>query len=334
MQPKDNGKTKLNLRKERIMNQGAPILFLIFNRPRETELVFEQIRKSRPSKLYIASDGPRESNPEDRHKVLEARAVVSRIDWPCEVRTLYRDSNLGCKRAVESALTWLFEHEEEGVILEDDCLPSPDFFVFCNELLDRYRHDERVWVITGNNFQQGKKRGDASYYFSSFPHSWGWATWRRCWIEHDPEMKEWHKLDESASFFRALPQKKARRHFLDLFLDVSGTLNKSIWDYPWTATVWRHSGLTATPNVNLVSNIGFGEDSTHTRDGNSPLSNIPSEELGPLQHPDSIALDKSADVFAFKRAFQGSSMDVAVSKLLSIAFVRRITQRIMRRTRS
>lgn len=300
------------------MGKAAPVLLIIFNRPRETERVFDAIRQSRPSRLYVASDGPRENNPEDRINVLAARSIASRIDWPCEVRTLYRESNLGCKSAVESALTWFFENEEEGVILEDDCLPSPDFFVFCNELLHRYRQDERVWVITGNNFQEGKKRGDAFYYFSSYPHCWGWATWRRRWIKHDPDLANWHEIPESPAMYQVLPKREVRSYWRKLFLELSKSNNTPTWDYSWTATVWRNSGLTATPNENLVSNIGFGDNSTHTKDVNSPLSFIPTRTLGPIHHPQAIVRDSTADEYTFKKVFQGSVADVAISKILAV----------------
>ncbi len=306
------------------MESKAPILLLIFNRPKETQLVFEAVRKSRPARLYIASDGPRENNLEDNVRVLESRSIVSNIDWPCEVKTLYRETNLGCKSAVESAISWFFNHEEEGIILEDDCLPSPDFFVFCDELLERFREDERVWVVTGNNFQDGLKRGGASYYFSQFPHSWGWATWRRCWLAHEPLLNNSLEIIDPSSIAGALPTRRMRNHWGRRFRDLSRSDNKSIWDYPWTATVFKYSGLTATPNSNLVSNIGFGRDSTHTRGVNSHLANIPVAKLGPIRHPDSIIRNNAADEYTFKKVFQGSFLNMTLERVSSIPLVSRL----------
>ena len=156
----------------------TPVLFLVFNRSDTATQVFEKIRQVRPSRLYVAGDGPREGYNEEE-KVAKAREIATRVDWPCEVKTLFRDKNLGCAHGCSNAISWFFQHEEKGIILEDDCVPHLDFFTFCENLLDRYAEDERVTVVSGNNFQKGKWRGDASYYFSKFPHIWGWATWRR-----------------------------------------------------------------------------------------------------------------------------------------------------------
>lgn len=152
------------------------VLFLVFNRPETTKTVFEAIRKAKPKRLYIAADGPRKHREGENEKVSSVRQIVTYVDWPCDVKTLFRDENLGCKSAVSGAITWFFNHEEEGIILEDDCLPHPDFFPFCESLLKRYANDERIWVITGNNFQNGIQRGEASYYFSRYNHVWGWAS--------------------------------------------------------------------------------------------------------------------------------------------------------------
>jgi GT2 family glycosyltransferase len=160
------------------------ILILLFNRPETTIRVFDKISQIKPQRLYIASDGPRKNFDGEKEKVKKVREIATRVDWPCEVKTLFRNENLGCKKGVSSAITWFFEQEEQGIILEDDCVPNLDFFTFCESLLDRYAEDERVSVITGNNFQNNKWRGDASYYFSKYNHCWGWASWRRSWKDY------------------------------------------------------------------------------------------------------------------------------------------------------
>ena len=167
------------------------VLFLLFNRPDTTTHVFEKIRQIKPQRLYVASDGPRESYDGEIEKVIKAREIASKVDWPCELKTLFRDKNLGCKKGVSSAITWFFEHEEQGIILEDDCIPNLDFFNFCENLLIRYSRDKRIFTITGSNFQNGKWRGDASYYFSKKFHCWGWATWKRAWKLYQGDILFW-----------------------------------------------------------------------------------------------------------------------------------------------
>jgi hypothetical protein len=167
----------------------SPILFLIFNRPDTTKAVFESIKSIKPLKLYIAADGARGNKLGEDLLVEETRAIIQSVDWECEVKTLFRKENLGCKVAVSSAIDWFFENEEQGIILEDDCLPDASFYGFCENLLDYYKNDERVFHISGNNFQDGIIRGDGSYYFSKYNHSWGWATWRRVWKTYDVNMK-------------------------------------------------------------------------------------------------------------------------------------------------
>lgn len=283
---------------------NTPVLFLIFNRIECTSRVFEAIRNAEPPRLYIAADGPRESSIEEAGIVSAVREIATNVSWSCEVKTLFREENLGCKKAVSSAIDWFFEHEQEGIILEDDCLPNQSFFWFCEELLSYYRHDERVWVITGDNFQNGIQRGDGSYYFSRFNHVWGWATWKRAWEKADMELSFWPKWKKSKDWKQILSDRSARRYWEKIF-DKMHRGEIDTWDYPWTASVWYHGGLTATPNVNLVSNIGFGPDSTHTKSINSPVSNMPTGSLGKIKHPKLVVLDSKADNYVYGHLFGG-----------------------------
>jgi len=166
---------------------NTAILFLIFNRPETASQVFKKIRLARPPRLYVACDGPRNNHSTDIEMVRLTRDLVTKVDWPCNIKTLFRDHNLGCKKAVSSAIDWFFEKEEQGIILEDDCVPHLDFFNFCEKLLNYYKNDKRVFTITGVNFQNEKWRGEASYYFSKFNHCWGWATWKRSWSFYQGE---------------------------------------------------------------------------------------------------------------------------------------------------
>lgn len=288
--------------KPRILN--TPILFLVFNRPGVTARVFDAIRHARPQRLYVAADGPREDREGEAELAAKVRDIATAVDWPCEISTLFRERNLGCKRAVSGAINWFFEHEEQGIILEDDCLPNSDFFIFCETLLNRYAEDERIAVVTGDNFQNGRQRGDASYYFSKFNHCWGWATWRRAWRQYQGDMPFWPEWSASVAWIRHTPDKIERRYWENVFERVcAGQIDS--WAYPWTGSVWYHGGLTATPNVNLVSNIGFGVDCTHTADENSPQANMGTSMLGPLSHPCLIEQDKQADHFVFEYTLGG-----------------------------
>lgn len=288
------------------------VLFLVFNRPDTTKQVFEEIRKAKPPRLYVAADGPRSNREGEEQKVDKVREIATAVDWPCEVKTLFREKNLGCKCAVSSAINWFFEHEEQGIILEDDCLPHPDFFPYCETLLNRYKDDERVMAITGVNFQNGQERGEASYYFSIFNHVWGWASWRRAWEQYDVEMKFWPTWKKSMSWRNFWNDPAARRYWEKIFNRVyNGEIDT--WDYQWTATAFRHRGLTATPNVNLVSNIGFGEDATHTKFTESADSAIPVHPMNKITHPPIVTQDKLADSYTFNYQLGGRSLKFPMS---------------------
>jgi hypothetical protein len=239
------------------------IAFIIFNRPRHTKETFEVIRAQRPSKLFIIADGPRADKPDDIQKCADARAIVELIDWPCDVQRNYAAVNMGLKKRVSSGLDWVFSQVESAIILEDDCVPHSDFFGYCQDLLLRYKDDERVWVVTGNNFQNGKKRGDSSYYFSKFGHCWGWATWRRAWQKFDGDLTFWPTWKGSFDWDKKMPDPLERTYWIDILDRVEqGKIDS--WAYPWLATLWFNGALTAIPQVNLVTNIGVGPEGTHT----------------------------------------------------------------------
>ena len=280
----------------------TPILFLIFNRPETTAKVFQEIRNIKPTHLYIVGDGPRKHLLDEDARVAEARQIATAIDWPCQVKTLFRNTNLGCKKGVSEAINWFFHHEERGIILEDDCLPHPSFFLYCDALLEKYKDNQRVMAITGDNFQDGQARGDASYYFSVFNHVWGWATWRRAWELYDVDMKFWPDWRKSREWKSFLGNYCARRYWEKIF-DNTHAGKVDTWDYQWTYSVWRHQGLTATPNTNLVSNIGFGSNATHTKNTFSPISNLPVKSFQVLSHPSKIKPDLVADRFVLQNLF-------------------------------
>jgi hypothetical protein len=292
----------------------TPVLFLVFNRPDTTKQVFEAIRKAKPPRLYIAADGPRNTKEGEAERVQEVRSIATNVDWECEVKTLFRDENLGCKYAVSGAITWFFEQEEQGIILEDDCLPSQSFFWFCEELLDRYKDDLRIWHISGNNFQNGIKRGQSSYYFSKFNHIWGWATWANRWSDYDVEIKSYDTFVSNNIINNLFELDQDKKYWSFIFEKVfKGEIDT--WDYQWTYTVWINSGLSILPNENLVSNIGFGSNATHTKDIESQHSGMPGLDLNfPLKHPFFVVKDMAADKHTAFRNFTKANM---VNKVLN-----------------
>lgn len=275
----------------------TPVAFLIFNRPDTTEMVFEEIRRARPPKLLVVADGPRSDKLGEAEKCKAARAIVERVDWPCDVLTNYSDTNLGCKRRVSSGLDWVFDNVEEAIILEDDCLPHPVFFRFCEELLERYRDDERIGMISGDNFQFGSKRTLYSYYYSHFYTIWGWASWRRAWKKYNVTMPLWPEIKNGGWLDDVLGDPKVVKYWEQIFESVyRGEINT--WDYQWSFACFVNNYLSVIPNVNLISNIGFGGDTTHTSDTTDKRANLPTQEMFfPLKHPPHMIRDTKADEF-------------------------------------
>ncbi len=296
------------------MQFSTPILFIIFNRPDTTEKVFKRLKTLKPKKLYIAADGPREHKKGESDKCKLTREIVSEIDWECEVKKQFSDRNLGCKRAVSSAIKWFFEHEEQGIILEDDVIPNTSFFHFCSELLEYYKNEPRVMHISGNNFFSDRVNIPYSYYFSIYPHIWGWATWRRAWNLFDPDISDFPKYKENNLINNTLKQNKEKRYWLKKFELVYNN-QVDTWDYQWLYTIWKNKGLCITPIKNLASNIGFREDATHTVNKNSKLAEIPTEEIDKIVHPDQITVASNFDKITFREIHYLSLLDKIRIKL-------------------
>ena len=282
------------------MNLKTPVAFLIFNRPDTTEKVFEAIRNAKPPGLLVVADGPRADKPGESEKCKAARAIIEKVDWPCKVLTNYSDTNLGCKRRVSSGLDWVFDMVEEAIILEDDCLPHPTFFRYCEGLLERYRNDERIMAICGNNFQFGRRRTKYSFYFSRYFHVCGWASWRRAWKYYDVEMNMWPVIRDGRWLNDLLRDEDVVRHWLEIFERVyRGEIDT--WDHQWAFACWIHGGLTILPNVNLISNIGWRADATHTKAEYSKFANMEVEPIEfPLEYPPYIIRDNIADTITHK----------------------------------
>jgi hypothetical protein len=281
-----------------------PVLILAWRRPQTLRQVINAIRPVAPTRLFVACDGPNPDRPGEAEKVAATRKVIANeIDWPCHIKRFYSDDNQGCRLGVSRAITWFFEQAEEGIILEDDCVPHPDFFPYCQTLLERYRADTRVWCISGNNFQKDQWRGDGSYYFSRYNHCWGWASWRRCWQNYDGELNQWSSLRDSGLLQTVFEDPKERAYWQKIWQRLQDTEEPDSWAYRWTFTSLVNGGLTALPNRNLVSNVGFGVDATHTS-GNGVDTTI-GNGIDPHLHPSFVLRDSLADRYTFDHHFGG-----------------------------
>jgi len=274
---------------------SVPVLLLVFNRIDTALKIVHALKSVKPEHVFIACDGPRETKPGETEVVETLRKkLIEAIDWKCEIKTLFRDKNLGCKMAVSSGITWFFSQVEEGIILEDDTLPSPDFFTFCETLLSKYRFDTNIMHISGDNFQFGRKTGNHSYYFSHYTHIWGWATWRRAWEKYDLAMKDFDQFLQDKKIESLFKTKREQKYWIRKFTAVKE--NKiNTWDYQWTYSVLKNGGVAILPEVNLVTNIGFDGDGTHTNDPASKRLSIPTSPLGNLIHPKEILVNHKAD---------------------------------------
>jgi hypothetical protein len=269
---------------------------MIFNRPDTARQVFETIRAARPRKLLVIADGPRANKPGEAEKCAGTRAIIDEVDWDCEVHRNFAETNVGICQRISSGITWAFELVERAIILEDDCVPSPSFFPYCAELLDRYESDERVMMISGNNHLFGHAATADSYYFSRYPHVWGWATWKRAWAKYDVDMTQWPDIRDRKLFDQYFPKMRERYHWEGIFQMVyNGKVDT--WAWRWFYSMWANSGLCATPTRNLVENIGFTADATHTHTKWDRIySSMRAEELDPpLTHPATVIASSDND---------------------------------------
>jgi hypothetical protein len=292
----------------------TPVVLLVFNRPHTTKQVLKEIRNAKPATLLVIADGPRTDRSGENEKCAAVRAIIEQVDWDCQVLKNYSDTNLGCRKRVASGLDWVFNMVDEAIILEDDCVPHPTFFCFCQELLERYRTDERVMTISGNNFQFGRRRAKYSYYFSRYAHLWGWATWRRVWNCYDVDMKMWPEIRDGAWLLDILGSTRPDIRDGQCQFDVRGSIRAlqywqnifeytykgriDTWDYQLVFASWLQNSLHILPNTNLVSNIGFGPEATHTK-AVTQCANLPVTAMEyPLYHPQFVIRDGWADDYS------------------------------------
>lgn len=280
----------------------SPVLLLVFNRPDTTKQVFEAIKAATPARLYIAADGPRLNKDGEKELCEQTRAVVEKIDWKCEVKTLFRDDNLGCKNAISSAIDWFFENEEEGIILEDDCLPANSFFYFCDTILEKYRFDTRIRHIAGCHLHPTETWGSATTYFANQTHVWGWASWRRVWKDYDKDLKNYQESEVRQQLSNVFSDPFVLDTWLQIFKDVkAGKIDT--WDYQLAFINYFNNSLSVNSNVNLISNIGFGDGATHTFDKTHLYANLPLGEISEITFPKYILPEKRADYAMFVRDF-------------------------------
>ncbi len=284
----------------------TPVLLLVFNRPHLAMQVFEQIRLQQPAQLFIAADGPRHRKAGEHALCKRTREqLLAGINWPCQVHTLFRSSNMGCGKAVSAAIDWFFHQVEEGIILEDDCLPDPSFFSFCEAMLQRYRHHDTVMHINGSNFQAGVQRGNASYYCSRYSHVWGWASWRRAWRQYDYSLR----------IYRDAPRKGLNARLRYELRSINHKTTDT-WDVQWFMTVWFNQGWAITPNTCLIRNIGYGKDATHTRRVHRWFHKIVYGAIPTITHPAKLVVDTAADRYSLQTLFPSNLLIISIKRIV------------------
>ncbi len=287
----------------------TPILFIIFNRLDTVKIVFEKIRLCKPAQLFIASDGPRGNRFGEKETVESIRDyVLNNVDWECEVKTLFSEKNMGCDPAISMAISWFFSYIKQGIILEDDCLPDLSFFSFCEQMLNYYSDNEKVFEITGCNLQGGIIRGNGSYYFSNYGGTWGWATWRRAWEKFNYQVTGFNKLKEEKDIQSVFEDRVQQRYWIN-FLKKEG--NTDTWDYQWLYTIWYNKGICIVPNSNLITNIGFNLSGTHTLKKPDWYDKATSNNKGlfdTVKHPAEIKICIKADDLQFYTSMYAGSL--------------------------
>ncbi|MCC7502587.1 MAG: hypothetical protein IT229_08670 [Flavobacteriales bacterium] len=278
-----------------------PVLITAFTRYDTTRVVMEAVRKARPPRLYFACDGPR--NEAEKVKTDRVRSLVELVDWPCELHTLFHEKNKGSKYGMAANFTWFFDQEPEGVILEDDIEPAQSFFWFAQELLERYRHDERIWAIIGNNLStEGVEKSPEGYWYTAHGYGayWGWAGWKRSWDRFDIDMKAWPEMRDSDEFNAFFLSQGERSEVRELFEHTWDLTIPTAWDYQFDLAKIRAGAVNILPNVNLCRNIGFGEGGTHTVSSKDPRNQSYLHEAAfPLVAPEQVSIDPDRDLAYF-----------------------------------
>lgn len=279
------------------MHFKVPILVIIFNRHELVQKLFNEIKKQKPKYLYISCDGPRVDKENDIELINKSKAVFDQIDWDCEIKTLYRDKNWGAGKSISDALIWFFNQVEEGVVFEEDCFPHQDFFEYCEVLLEKYRNNSEIMFIGGNNFQKQSK-SEFSYYFSAYPHIWGWASWQRVIYDYSFELKNISNKDFKNVINHYNFSWIETKVWFDKFKRIQmGQINS--WDYQLTYNIWSKKGISIIPQMNLVKNIGFGKDAIHCKNSKSIEANLEIHPILPIKHPKEVIINTDADSYYY-----------------------------------
>jgi hypothetical protein len=299
----------------------TPVALVIFNRPHQTRLVMETIRSIRPAKLLIVADGPRPDNPRETLLCEEAQAIALNVDWECEVLTNFSFENLGCKARLISGLDWVFSHVDSAIILEDDCLPDDSFFPFCGEMLERFRDNPTVGMVSGNNYLFGLHSINESYYASHYPHIWGWATWRRAWHLYDGQMSAWRAMDqdEQKSWHKDRRHSRGEATHWNRAFNAVAASQIDTWDFQWVFTMFQNHMLSIVPRENLVSNTGIGPEATHTHKVTLEATARRNSLKLPLVHPRGpVKQNQRADLIESRLLFSSSFLSRATRRALSV----------------
>lgn len=303
------------------MQKSPAILVIFFNRPDVLCRQLLALKQFMPSSVYFAADGPRFSNEDDLHKLnLCKKMIATEIDWACNLHFNYSEKNSGCDQFVPMAIDWFFSNVDAGIVLEDDCLISKEFYTFSSSLLDRYAADDRVMNISASNFQL-KKWGDADYYFSRYPANWAWATWRRAWQHFDSSMRDLNEFTApDGEFIRIELTPQEKRYWLKFFHGLQKG-RYTFWDAKWLYSIWKRNGVSITPNFNLSTNIGFGEAATHTKERTQTHA-LSIHPLGSaLKHPSSLEIQADADHYLYLNFYKPSLSGLfksAISKMKKV----------------
>ena len=282
-----------------------PILLLLFNRPKLTKKLIKSLQIVKPKKIYVNIDGPRSKYKNDKQLCREVYKEVKKINWKCKINIRKFSFNNGCRKSVKNAIDHFFSKEKYGIILEDDCIPSMNFFVFCAKILKKYENNDKIKSISGNNFQKNKKQYKYDYYFSKYMHCWGWATWRRAWKDYDDNLSGWTKLKNS-DYWRRLHPDRYESKYWKTKIELVYKKRIDSWAYVWLASIWFKKGIVVNPSVNLVNNLGFENNALHTFVNRFYFNNsdkIKNYKL--INHPKNIDIHKIFDENTFKIHFNG-----------------------------
>ena len=303
-----------------INNQKKPVLIIAWRRPNQVKKVICSLREYySPNKVYVACDGPLQSEQE-KEKVLNTRKVIEKeIDWDCEIKKLYSPVNKGCRKGVSDAISWFFSENDDGIILEDDCVPDRVFYYFCEKLLDKYKNNKKIISISGNNFQDENLIGDGSFYLSRYTHIWGWATWKDRWNLYDLKLLNWPEFKKSKKFRNLFQTSRERNYWAKIFDKLYYYDKPNTWDYQWLFTSFYYDLNTIIPNTPLVENIGFDPDSTHIFSDNEIKKQISNSKklnlVKMLKEPNHFERSIEADNYAFKNHYKKNFIKRIMNKL-------------------